>query len=160
MKSIFVLALFLWSSISVAQTPPRDVLIDRVESIYFQATLYSPDSPSIELLFEPVKDSNPDVSNDTWLALKKEFAPAIAKAMTERGGPLDTAVRNSLRNLSDAELDKLCQILSDPVYSKFQGAIGNRSSQTQFLLALGDAVLKMTDAVNSVLTRHGLKKIH
>jgi hypothetical protein len=161
MKRIAMLLLVaVLSPLVFAQTSQRDALIDRVEATYFQATLYAPDSPSIDLLCQSVSAANPGISSEKWSVLKKDISLAVANSMSERGGPLDTAIRNSLKNLSEAELETLGQILGNPVYAKFQGAIGTRSTQEQFLVAAMGAMAKMTGAVNTVLARYGLKPVH
>lgn len=162
MKSIFVLALslFLWPSISVAQTLPRDALIDRVKSIYVETSLFPPDSPMIEMFIDAAKSTNPGVSSDIWPGIKQEIATAFSKVMAEKEGLIDTTIRRSLENLSDVELEKLGQILSDPVFYKFQAAMVSSSTQKQLMQVMLGIKPKLKAAANSSLVGHGLKEVY
>ncbi|MBI3561124.1 MAG: hypothetical protein HY080_05340 [Gammaproteobacteria bacterium] len=152
--------LFLGVSIAAAQTVPRDTLIDRIESIYAQATMLSADSPFMEMFMAPAKTANPGVNKTTWLGIKQELALSISNTITEKGGLLDKVLRKSLENLSDEELERLRQILSDPVYNKFQAAMASPATQRQFAQALLGNALKLNTAINAVLVRHNLKEVH
>jgi hypothetical protein len=154
------LSLFLWPSISIAQSLPRDALIDRVESIYVETSLLPPDSPMVEMFLEAAKSANPGVSNDKWFDIKIELATTFTKVMTEKGGVLDTIIRSSLESLSDAELDKLGQILSYPVFYKFQAAMIRPSTQNQLMQVMVGIKSKPKAAANSNLVDHGLKKVY
>lgn len=162
MRSILVLALslFLWPSISVAQTLPRDALIDRIESIYVETSLLPPDSPMIEMFIDAAKATNPGVSSDIWLGIKQEIAIAFSKVMTEKGGVMDTMIRRSLENLSEVELEKLSQILSDPVFYKFQAAMVSTPTQKQLMQVMHSIQPKLKAAANSSLVGHGLKEVY
>lgn len=160
-KISLVLFLALWSSVAVAQTSPRNVLIGRIESISSH-TIYSADSPLIEGLLVAAKVANPGVNSDTWADIKRETALTLSDFMAERGGSLDLRLRPSLETLSDAELERLCQILGDPVYNKFQRTLITphaENTQGQILKAMTDEALKYNATINSVLKRHGLNKM-
>lgn len=152
--------LLLWPVVSAAQTMPRDKLIDRVESIYFQNTVFSTDSPFVDMLLKSPKLANPGVSNETWLTIRQEVASTLTKVMTERGGLLDTFLRKSMEPLSDAELSALGQILSDPAYVKFQSAMASPSTQREFAQTMFGNAAKINAAINSVLVSHGLIGVH
>ncbi len=155
-----VLVLALWSSIASAQTSPRDILIDRIVSIYVQKNILSSDSPFLEMILGSAKTANPKVSSDTWLSIKKEVGSSLSNVMTEKGGIMDAPLRKSLESLSDAELEKLGQILGDPAYDKFQAAMASPSTQKVLAQSLFANTLKFNAAINAVLVRHGLKEVH
>lgn len=152
--------LVFWSSISVAQTLPREALIGRIESIYIQTTMLSADSPFIEMFIGSAKSANPGVDGDTWSGIKQEITPMLSKVMTEKGGLMDVFLRKSLENFSDAELEKLSQILSNPIYNKFQIAMASPSTQRELVQALFGYTLNFNAVINSVLVKHGLNEVH
>jgi hypothetical protein len=143
----------------MAQAPQRDLLIDKVESCY-TGTMFSADSPFIDILLNSAKSANPSVTSDTWSGIKKEIAPALSKVMTEKGGPIDVLFRKSGEKMSDGELATLGQILCDPVYTKFQTAMTSAITQQQFANALFSNTLKFNAVINGALTRNGLKEVH
>lgn len=153
----FLFILLSQSTIADAQGLSRDELIDKVESIYLRSTMLSPDSPLLEMFLSQAKKANPEANADTWLAVKQDLAPALTKVLTEKGSSLDILIRKSLENLSDGELDRLVQIISDPTFIKFQSAMSSPSSQKGIMLEMYANAQKFGAATNNVLNSHGLK---
>lgn len=162
MKLFVVLTstLLILSSPAAAQTSSREVLLDHIISIYVQSAIYTADSPFTEMLLKSAKDNNPGVSRDTWLAVKKETASALSKVLTEKGGYMDTIWRMALEHMSDAELERISQILDDPAFRKFQTSMADPAIQRQMLKGLVAITLKDNMAINEILKRYGLKPMH
>jgi hypothetical protein len=155
-----VLILILCSSLGSAQPSPREVIIEHIIATYTQGSLLRVDSPFAENLLRPAKSANPGVSKDIWVTVKAEVVTAVSKVMIEKGGLIVSLFRKSLEPLSDAELEKLSTILDDPVLKKFQAAMASPSTQQFFAKALFENTMKMTSAINIVLSGHGLKEVH
>lgn len=159
MKYIVVLAMSLAfsSSTAFAKTSPRDVLIGQVEAAYTQAMILTPDSPLFDLYLSEAKSANPEVSSATWSEIRRDLSPEVSKVLTERGGMVDAALRQSMESLSDDELKKLSVIFVDPTYKKFQAAMASPSTQKQMLQSIMASASKMNAVVDKVLAMHGLK---
>lgn len=155
-----VLSLVLGSSIASAQTTSREALIGRVEKSYLQTRMFPATSPILDRMLGPAMSANPGVSSKQWSDIRKEVASALIAVMMEKGGLLDTLLRNSMANLSDPDLERLAHIVSDPVFQQFRAAMASPSSQKQLMQAIYVNVPKMNMALNGVLVRHGLKAEH
>jgi hypothetical protein len=154
------IVLSLYASDVVAQTNSRDAIIEKIESAYTRTTMFSAESPVVKNMLAPAMTTNPGVSTEVWTGIAKEVALALSKVMTEKGGLMDTFLRGSLEPLSEAELKRLETLLTDPVYLKFQAGMGSPSTQRQFVQAIMSNTERMGIAINEVLVKHGLKKIH
>jgi hypothetical protein len=157
---IALLLLAVISPVATAKAPSRDDLIDHVEAIYLQTSIFSSDSPLLDLFLQGPKAANREVSPETWSLVRKETATALNAAMTARGGALESILRKSLADLADKDLVRLATILKDPVYSKFQAALASPAVQKQMLQALMGDTVRINAAINGVLSSHGLAEIH
>lgn len=158
-KYIVILAMFLAfsSSVALAKTPSRDVLIGQVEAAYTQAMILTPDSPLFDLYLGEAKSANPGVSSATWSEIRRDLSPEVSRVLIERGGMVDVALRQSMESLSDDELQKLSVIFGDPTYKKFQAAMASPSTQQKMLQSIMASASKMSAVVDKVLAMHGLK---
>jgi hypothetical protein len=162
MKNVAIAsALFLFSSICFASDfGVRDATIGRIESAYTNSTMFTPESPFIASMLEPAYKANPGASNETWSEVRQEAATALSEVMARPGSILDTLFRASLEPLSDAELNRLESLLSDPVYKKFMASMAAPATQQKAMQAILGNVLQMNTAINSVLSKHALIQIH
>jgi hypothetical protein len=142
-----------------AQTP-RDVTIERIEAMYLSGTVLTPDSPCLKIILASTRDANSDVPPDEWARVSGEVSLGVSQAFAAKGGLIDVAFRASVRDLSDDEIDRLERVLSDPTYQKFQEAMRTPQTQGQLMQAIVSAGLIIDAAVNTVLSRHGLKEVH
>lgn len=156
----FVIAV-LMSSTSHAQTPHRDMTIRLIEEVAFgQANVYTAKSPLIEMFLAPAKSANPGVSPETWEKVKSDLAAALAKAMSENGGPMGGVLTGAVDTLSDEELDRISKLLNDPIYRKFQTALSRPEVQQRIMQKSAANSMKMIAVVNTVLANSGLKVPH
>ena len=140
-----------------AEDSPHSALISRIEVQYLASTVVGPDSPIIDQWIAPARTLNPEVDQATWNGVKTDVAAALTSLLTAKGSALEVFFRGALDALSDAELARLSDLLNDPVYKKFQGAMGSTENQKRMLQAFMGDSLSMGAAVNGVLEKHGLK---
>lgn len=143
-----------------AQSTSREALIENIESVYFRVTVFSPSSPAVQSMLGSAMSANPGVSNKVWKGIAEDVAPKLAKAMTERGGPMDTSLRTSLATLPNVELQRLDVILNDPTYLKFQSAMNAPTTQRKVVQAIMTSGWQLSAVVDGVLEEHGLKVPH
>ncbi|WP_404601044.1 hypothetical protein [Dyella lipolytica] len=141
----------------MAAEPTRDALIHAAEVAYLKSAVFTPDSPMMDAMLAPAKSANPDVSADIWAAVKADTGSAITSVMFGPGSAVETTMHQSLDKLSNAELQHLTVLLSDPVMLKFQQLMADPSTQRDLMQGLMGSTAKMQAAVNGVLVRHGLK---
>ena len=159
--SLALIACGLWSSAALAQTSPREAAIARFELAYAQVVLVSAESPFMNnILMSRVKSVNPGVGRETWARITPAISAAMMKAITEKGGPLDTTLRAAVVTLTDAELDKLIDTYEDPAYRKFQAATNRPDVQDEINYAFISNALALGPAVNGILAQNGLNQIH
>jgi hypothetical protein len=150
----------LWSSIVTAQTLPKRNLIDQIESIIARSTKFSDDSSLVESYMDSAKRVNPSVNNETWLVIKEKMAIALFKLISDKDAYPDPAIRKSLQNLSEAELERIGQIFNDPAYIKFlRGAIPTTQETLEWAHVYGRNISNLYDTVNGVLENNGLNKM-
>jgi hypothetical protein len=160
LSSILLAAVFVAGHTS-AQSASREATIEHIEALTFgQTNVYTPDSPIVALLITEAKAANPAEPQSTWDSIKAELATALAKAMTENGGPMRGVLSGALDSMSDAELNRLANMLDDPAYRKFQAALSTPSLQRRIMAASGANGARMQSALNTVLAKHGLKQAH
>lgn len=164
MKSIcrFAIAFALTApAVTSAQTSPRELTIRHIVDVAFnQANVYSAKSPIIERLLGSAKSANPAVSPDAWEKMKPELSIGLTKAMSENGGVFGGALNGAFDELSDSELDRVSQLLDDPVYKKFQTALANPAVQQRVMQLSMASASRMNAALNIVLASHGLREVH
>lgn len=160
-KLAFAIGLFALVSVSSASnTASRNDTIERIEALQLNESVFTPDSPFLMSMLQPALQANPGVGDEELHAIRIEAAPALSKVLTEPGGLLDTTYRTALAPLSDAELDRLAELLSDPVWRKFNASMAAPATQQQFVKALMSNTLQTRAALDAVLTKHGLKTVH
>jgi hypothetical protein len=142
---------------AVAADSSRDALIRAAEMAYLKTAVFTPDSPMMDAMLAPAKAANPGVADDVWASVKADTGSAITSVMFGPGSVVETTMHQSLDKLSDAELQHLTVLLSDPVMMKFQQLMADPSTQRQLMQGLMGSAVKMQAAVNGVLVRHGLK---
>lgn len=142
---------------AVAADSSRDALIHAAEVAYLKSAVFTPDSPVMDAMLAPAKSANPDVSADIWAAVKADTGLAITSVMFGPGSAIETTMHQSLDKLSNAELQHLTVLLSDPVMMKFQQLMADPSTQRELMQGMVASSAKMQVAVNGVLVRHGLK---
>ena len=145
---------------ALAQTPAREAAIARIEQAYAQTSLLAPDSPFTERLLGGAKSANPQVSEEGWAAITPEVTAAVSAVMTDKGGLVDSLVRASVAALSDPELKRLLAIYEDPVFRKMQRAMASSTTQHELSKAMWGDTVRISGAINGVLTRHGLREVH
>jgi hypothetical protein len=138
----------------------RDAVIDRIQATYFSTTLFSGDSPLLKSFLVPAEKANPGVSQQVWTEVAKEFAAVLSKLMLGKGGLMDSILRPSLQQLSDAELRRLEEIATDPVYLKLQSITSSPETQQRLLRVMAGNVLNLNGAINGVLASHRLNEVH
>jgi len=161
-KRCISLLVFLlsWSSIAASEVQTREQLIGRVKLVYFQShPVFSTDSPFTGVYLHPAKLANPRVSPDTWLAISEEIVRAMYKPILVKNGPFDRLLRDAMENLSDKELNRLGQILSDPAYAKFYAAMNSPATQEALLQSLAGIIPQIHSIINEILVKHGLNEI-
>ena len=143
-----------------ADDPARSALLSRIETQYLTAAVVAPDSPMVDQWLTDARALNPDVRDADWAGVKSDVAGALTAALTRKGGAFEVFFSGALKTLSTADLKRLSNILGDPAFKKFQGAMASAANQRQLLqTVMGDA-LSMGEAVNGVLEKHGLKVPH
>ena len=162
MKRHLLLAalLALSSSVSSANSAPREALIDRIETQYVATSVFASDSPVVISILQPAMTANPGVSKETWQSVKKETAAAVTKMITEKGSTMDVLVRSSLESFSDKELEALSLVLSDPSFRKFQAAMSGPAAQQQLHAGMAKVGLQLGTLINTVLVNHHLNEVH
>ena len=113
-------ALILCVSSASAQSASREKSIEKIESVYTRATIFSAESPFVAQMISPAKTVNLDVSQEAWADISREVAGSLSKIMVGKGGIMDMILRGALEPLSGDELSRLEVLLSDPVYIQFQ----------------------------------------
>jgi hypothetical protein len=157
--SLFVF-LALSSSIALAQSAKRELLIENIETEYVSTEMFSSDSPVLNSILAPAMTANPGIPAETWQSVKVEVAAAVTKMFTEKGSAPDVIVRSSLESLSDRELKTLSQLLGDPTFKKFRAAMSNPSAQQQFRSGMAKAGMQLGPLMNTILVSHQLKQVH
>lgn len=152
--------LLLWPLASLADTPPREAIIERIERAYAQVSMFTADSPFTEGLLTSARSANPSAGEEVWATVRPELASAFAAAMTQKGGMLDTTLRASVDSLSDGELRHLAAIYEDPVFRKLQLRLSSVATQREMMKAMWVDTARITEAINTVLSNHGLKEVH
>lgn len=136
------------------------MLIDRAEAAYLQYALLSPNSPMLDLWLQAPREKNRQVSEETWRAVREQLAAALTKVLGQRGGVMDSVLRQSMSSLSDSDLQRIVEILNDPAYARFQQAVASPESQKQLLQTIIGSALAMQGALNEILRQHGLNEVH
>lgn len=142
-----------------AQTP-RELLLDQVEAAYLRLAVLPPDSPIVDMWLQAPRAKNPQASEETWRTVKQELWTALSKVIGQKGGVLDKFLRRSMDGLSDSELERMGQILTDPVYARFQQTMTTPEAQKQLMQVMVDSALTMQGAMNEVLRQYGLREVH
>jgi hypothetical protein len=154
--STWLLLLFSLS----ARPASHDELVNQIEASYVSGALITSDSPIIEMMLRPAREANPSVAPTVWQSVKTDAAQALTKLLTDKGGMMDTVIRQSLAPLSDQELQTLNRILNEPVYQKFQKVMAAPETQKQILDGMRQAGAHLVDTINGVLTEHHLNAPH
>jgi len=156
----FVIAVLMSSTVH-AQTSHRDMTLRHIEEVAFgQTNVYTAKSPFIEMFLAPAKSANPSISLETWEKVKSDLAVALAKAMSENGGPMGGVLTGAVDTLSDDELERVSKLLDDPTYKKFQTALSRPEIQQRVMQKSAANSMKMIAVVNTVLANSGLKVPH
>lgn len=161
MKRLVISCLFIVLSTSptFAQTP-REALIDLAAATYLQNTLLSAESPMLDMWLQEPKAKNRQVSDETWRDIKGKFAVSLSSVLGKKDGMLDKMLRHSLNSLSDAELQRIVEILNDPTYARFQKIMASPESQKQLLQVMISDAFAMQAALNDILREYGLNEVH
>lgn len=162
MKSVMFIGVLLSLFTTAAWASPvsREALIQNIEDEYSSTTLFAADSPFVQTLLASAKSVNPGVSNAAWHGIAKEMEPALAKAVSGKGGLMDSLLRTPLETLSDSDLQRLTTILSDPVYQKFHTAMTSPAAQRQVVQSMMVNAWKLDAVVDQVLAEHKLNVPH
>ena len=147
----------LCSSAASAADTTKDALIRKVEFDSMRNTVFTPDSPLLDSMLAPAKAANPDVPANTWEAVRSDTASAITSILFGPGSGINTAMEQSLNQLSMQELQHLDTLLTDPVLIKFQHTMASPDTQRAMMQGLAASTMKMQSALDAVLQRHGLK---
>ena len=159
-KVLIAAVLAVGCAASYGQTSKREALIQRIEMAYAGPAVFDVDSPLLAQVLGGARAANVGVSAELWAALKPEFAVAITAVMRDDDGLLRNALRTGFASMSDEELDKLAGLLEDPVYVKFQGIMVGPIAQTAILKGTALKGMRLGGAINSVLSKHGLREVH
>jgi hypothetical protein len=159
-KSIAVIATsFMLYATSQAQTIDRDAAISRIEALHVGQLVLDADSPFLSFMLRPVASTNPGLSKDELNKIAKDFSAEVVNILTNKGGAYDTFFRTALGDLSDSELIRLEQLLNDPVYRRMQMSMGSTQGQRGMIQAMSASTSKLKPAMNSILSKHGLKPV-
>ncbi len=161
MNKCFVIAILLADFILPfnAQAATRAEVIVKIEGDYLASVVIQPDSPFIAMMLAQARAANRGAPVIEWQQVQVDTAAAVSKAMATPGGPLDMAMQTSLKTLSDAELLQLSDLLSNPIYRKFQRACQSVEAQKQLMAALVQSSLQMPEVINQVLKQHGMQEV-
>jgi hypothetical protein len=154
---MLIAGVMLCSSVAMAADTTRDALIRKVEFDSMRNTVFTPDSPLLDSMLAPAKEANPDVPASTWEAVRADTASAITSILFGPGSGINTAMEQSLNQLSMQELQHLDTLLTDPVLIKFQHTMASPDTQRAMMQGLSASTTKMQSALDAVLQRHGLK---
>lgn len=153
----FLLFAFVPTSIVLAQgQSPRDALIEQVKLAHLQQAIFSQHSPIFDFLLQEARNKNRQASEEAWLVVKRQFSEALTNIVMQRGGGVDRVLTQSLSSLSDAELQRLVEALTDPAYIKFQQAIYSPESQKQLMLSMPAYAQAFQQSLSGILRKNGL----
>lgn len=158
--AVLMLVLLLPGAMACAQSVTRDELVARIGTSYLQAAVLSADSPLFDNILLQAKSANPGASAEQWRQVKAEVVPAITGLLAGKGSPIEKLLQQSLAGMSDQELQRLLELLNDPVYRKFTAAMTSPAAQKELLGALAVASLRFNQIINAALQHQGLKDIH
>lgn len=159
-KIVMLCCLLMWSmSLAFAETP-REALVDRVKDAFLQHFVLPADSPMLEMWLDGARAKNRQTPEETWRAVKAKLAVALSKVLGQKGGMLDQVIKQATMALSDTELRHLVEILSDPVFVKYQQGMLRPDSQKQMLEGMLNSTFAMQAAMNEVLRQHSLNEVH
>jgi hypothetical protein len=159
-KLALIITLAVLPPICTASGGARDETINRIESIQLSTAVFPPESPFLLDMLKPALRANPNVKTNEWDDIRREASAAVSKVIIQPGGLVDLTYRAALSPLSDAELDRLLVLLSDPVWRKFSASMSAPGTQQQVIKALMTNTEQMGVALNAVLAKHGLKTMH
>jgi hypothetical protein len=142
------------------QVSTREALIARVSALYSADQELDADSPVLLQLFQLIREENQSVPEEQWRVVRGEVAAALHGMYTRQGGVFDALVRGTVVDLSDTELERLAQLMADPVHRKFNRAMASRQGQERMFELTVKAMLGSFGEINQVMRRHGLKEIH
>ncbi len=142
------------------QVSTREASIQRIVKLYGAEQSIGADSPVLFETFQQMREENPGVPEEKWTVVKQEVAAAIQNMYTREGGVFDALIRGAVVDMSDVELERLAQLMADPVHQKFQRLMTSRQGQDRMLELMARAVLAYFGEINEVMRRHGLKEVH
>lgn len=162
MKKLTLIAAFaaLFPICLPSHAATRDETMARIEALQLNGSVFSPGSPFLESMLQPAFRANPGIDQDARDTIRKEAGMAMSKVMAQPGGLLDVTYRAALAPMSDAELERLLVLLSDPVWRKFSASMTAPATQQQMAKALLANTQQMNTALNAVLAKHGLPPTH
>lgn len=117
--SVLLLSLALLSNVASAQSTTRQQQTERIIAQYLGKPV-TPDSPIVQQELAEAKALNPSASDEIWHTVASDLAATLSQEMTGRGSPGFESVAIALKQLSDSEVRRLDELLSDLLTASFR----------------------------------------
>jgi hypothetical protein len=106
----------------------------------------SPDSPSMRMALEPVKNANMAVPEPKWQEFQASVVAIMREEILKAGSPAYVKLKTRLQLLSVEEVVELNAMLRSPTYKKYQMALADREISEGTLGALMAAWSRIADS--------------
>lgn len=89
-----------------------------------------------------------------------EVNDTMTAGMSQPGNPMFSAYKKVSGSFSEVELVKLENLLGDPAYRKYSGALVSPAAQQALMQGFIENSPWMPQALNLALRKRGLKEVH
>jgi hypothetical protein len=89
--------------------------------------------PALASTLQFVRTANPGLSETQWREIMDEISDAMTAGMSQPGNPMFMAQAKLLASFSNAELEKLENLLNDPVYRRYSSTLSSATGQKMLM---------------------------
>lgn len=144
---------------SLAQASSRAADIKALQSIWLEQQPLLTDDSTTRTLLDAYRQLNPQLSEQEWQPVAQEILARLRQVLASLSSTLDVLLETSMDEFSDEEISRLVQLMSDPVYRKYQQALLSPAVQQRMVGEFAKAAQAMDNAANEVLRRHRLRAL-
>jgi len=157
--TVLVCSSILWMGVAAGENATREQWIARIEAQYMPVKL-SADSPVITSMVDQAKKANPTAPTEIWPIVQSELAASFKEVVFGKGSAIERIIRHALEPMSVGAMQRLSQLLDDPLYKQFTAAMSDPTAQKEAQTAIMRAGLELGPVFNEILTRHQLRGVY
>jgi hypothetical protein len=111
-------------------------------------------------MVDQAKKANPTAPTEIWPIVQSELAASFKEVVFGKGSAIERIIRHALEPMSVGAMQRLSQLLDDPLYKQFTAAMSDPTAQKEAQTAIMRAGLELGPVFNEILTRHQLRGVY